>query len=121
MIAVTLVIYVQVEYLSSQDIGIDINNTMVISNGIKLEDKYEVFKSELESKPYVSSISKASHVPFYGFPDYGYTVPNQSGQAFSPNNTFMAPGTEEIFDMELVEGRFFKENFVSLSTLENSH
>ncbi|WP_436515754.1 ABC transporter permease [Ekhidna sp. To15] len=112
LIAITLVIYFQVEFLKSQDIGININNTLVVSNGIQLEEKYDVLKSELESKPYISHVSKSSNVPFYGFPDYGYSVPNESGRAFSPNNVFMAPGAEKIFNMELVDGRFFKANFI---------
>lgn len=113
LIAITLVIYFQVEYLKSQDIGIDIKNTLVISNGVELDEKYDVFKAELEKQPYISYVSKTSNVPFYGFPDYGYSVPNQSGQAFSPYNVFMAPGAEKVFNMELIDGRFFKENFIS--------
>lgn len=112
LIAITLVIYIQVEFLKSQEIGIDINNTLVVSNGVQLEGKYDVLKSELENKPYIEYVSKSSNVPFLGFPDYGYSVPNESGRAFSPNNVFMAPGAEKVFKMELVGGRFFKENFV---------
>ncbi|MEO9871422.1 ABC transporter permease [Ekhidna sp.] len=112
LIAITLVIYFQVEHLQSQDIGIDINNTLVIRNGTELGDKYDVLKSELEKKPYIKQVSKTSNVPFYGFPDYGYSVPNEAGQAFSPYNAFMAPGTEKIFNMELIDGRFFKEDFI---------
>lgn len=111
LIAVTLVIYIQVEYLKSQDIGIDIKNTLVISNGIQLEDKFEVFKGQLEQMPSIELVSTASNVPFHGYPDYGYSVPNQS-QTFSPYNTFMAPGSEKIFDLELLDGRFFKKDFI---------
>lgn len=112
LIAVTIVIYFQIEFLKSQDIGIDIENTLVVSNGIELDSKYDIFKSQLESKPYITHVSKSSNVPFYGFPDYGYSVPNESGKTFSPNNAFMAPGAEKIFNMELVDGRFFKEDFI---------
>ncbi len=113
LIAITLVIYLQVDFMKSQDLGIDIKNTLVVSNGTWLENKYGVLRSELQKKPYVGEVSKASNVPFYGFPDYGYSVPNQSGQAFSPNNVFIAPGVEKVFNMELLDGRFFKENFAS--------
>ncbi len=112
LIAITLVIYFQVEYLKSQDIGIEIKNTLVISNGTQLEGKYDVLKSGLEQKSYITHVSKTSNVPFYGFPDYGYSVPNESGRAFSPYNAFMAPGAEKVFNMELLDGRFFKENFL---------
>ncbi|MEO9484175.1 MAG: ABC transporter permease [Ekhidna sp.] len=112
LIAITLVIYFQVEYMQSQDIGIDISNTLVVKNGVQLEGKYDVLKAELEKNPYIKHVSKSSNVPFYGFPDYGYSVPNQSGLSFSPNNVFMAPGAEQVFNMELLDGRFFKENFV---------
>ncbi len=111
LITVTLVIYLQVEYLKSQDIGIDINNTLVVNNGIQLESKYDVLKGQLEQIPSVELVSKASHVPFYGFPDYGYKVPDGS-KSFSPNNAFLAPGVEKMLNMELLHGRFFRKDFI---------
>ena len=113
LIAVTFMIFQQVKFLQQQDIGIETKQTLVIENGMQLEDKYEVFKKEIEKIPSVLKVSKMSHVPFKGVPDYTYSIPSQPGATVSPMNTFMAPGAEEIFGFNLLKGRFFKEDFVS--------
>lgn len=113
LIAVTYIIYSQVQHMKSQDIGISTEQTLVVDNGMELEGKYDVLKKQLESLPSIKKVSKMSHVPFFGMPDYTYSIPSEAGKSVSPMNTFMAPGAEEILDLQLLKGRFFKENLAT--------
>ena len=112
LIAATLIIYLQVNFLKTRDIGIDINKTLVVKNGMRLDQKYEAFKRQLLASRHIKEVAKASHVPFMGYPDYGYTIPDQN-VSISANNFFVEPGFENILDIRLAEGRFFKPNTLS--------
>lgn len=112
LIAATLVIYLQVNYLKTRDIGIDIDKTLVIKNGMRLDTKYDAFKRQLLASRHIKEVAKASNVPFMGYPNYGYTVA-ESNIRIDPDNFFVEPGFEEVLDVELIEGRFFKPNMLS--------
>lgn len=112
LIAATLVIYLQVDHLLSQDLGIDINKTLIIRNGERLDTKYDAFKRQLLSSPHVKEVAKASHVPFMQYPDFGYHVPDVD-KHIGADNFFVEAGFERILDMQLKEGRFFKPNTLS--------
>lgn len=111
LIAATLVIYLQVNYLKTRDIGIDIDRTLIIRNGMELDKKYEAFKRQLLASRHITEVVKASNVPFMGYPNYGYT--SESNISIDPDNFFVEPGFEKVLDIKLIEGRFFKPNTLS--------
>jgi putative ABC transport system permease protein len=113
LIAITFIIYTQVQYLQSKNVGLNKEQTLVINNGVQLNQKYEVFKAELERFPFVEEVSKMSHVPFFGMPNYTYSIPEKPGVSIQPDNTFLAPGGESILGLKLKRGRFFNENLLS--------
>ena len=112
LIAATLVIYLQVNFLKTRDIGIDINKTLIVKNGMRLGDKYEAFKRQLLASRHIKKVAKASNVPFMGYPNYGYTTA-ESTIRIDPDNFFVEPGFEKVLDVQLISGRFFKSNTFS--------
>lgn len=111
LIAATLVIYLQVNYLKTRDLGIDIDQTLIVRNGMQLDQKYDAFKRQLLASRHIKEVVKASNVPFMGYPNYGYT--SESNVRIDPDNFFVEPGFEKVLDVQLIEGRFFKPNTLS--------
>ena len=113
LVAATVVIYQQVTYMQSQNLGINIDQTLVISNGHELGDEYEVFKNQLEQISGVQAVAKISNVPFSFVGDWNYTIPSDNKREVGPSNVFTVPGAEKVLDIELVSGRFFDNERVT--------
>ncbi|WP_425392205.1 ABC transporter permease [Ekhidna sp.] len=113
LVAATAVIYKQVMFMQSQDLGINLEQTLVINNGRQLGEKYQVFKNELEGIADIEIMSKTSHLPFHGSSDWTYQVPNEDNRRVSPNNGFASPDMEKVLGIEMIKGRFFAKNRVS--------
>lgn len=116
LIAVTTGVVQQVTFMQSQDLGIEIEQTLVIQNGEKLFEHRSVFENELMQMPEVTKVAHASTIPFHGYPNYTYTLPNEDDKRVSPWTSFVSPGFEEVMDIEIVEGRFFDANRVNDTT-----
>ncbi|MEM6735065.1 MAG: ABC transporter permease [Bacteroidota bacterium] len=110
LITISLVIYSQVDHLLNQDMKIDLHKTMVLRNGYQLGDKYDIFKQELERLKEIEIISKSDRVPFMGINNYGYTAPDKGGKAYNLDNIFAGSDFEQVFNLELVKGRFLNPN-----------
>lgn len=108
LVAATAVIFKQVMFMQSQDLGVNVEQTFVINNGRELGDKYDIFKSQLESMASVSIVSRSSGIPFHGFGDWTYQVPNEDNKRVSPNNNFVSSDYEKVLDIEMANGRFFE-------------
>ncbi|MEQ8907471.1 ABC transporter permease [Ekhidna sp.] len=113
LVAATSVIFKQVMFMQSQDLGINTEQTLVINNGRQLGEKYDVFKNELEGLADIEVVSKSSHIPFHGSSDWTYQVPNEDNRRIAPNNGFASPDMEKVLGLEIVKGRFFEHNSVS--------
>ena len=110
LLAATVVVFKQLQYMQSQELGVNIDQTLVINGGRVLENKYDVFKNELESLPGIEKVAKASNIPFHGYGDWGYLVPNNERKSISPYNAFTSAELIDVLDLEMVKGRFFREN-----------
>lgn len=115
LIAATLVIYVQVQHMRSQELGINIDQKLVIDNGMELGSQFDVFEQMLASMPFVLSVAKASHAPFLGLPNYTYQVYENASKTVQPMNAFFEPGIEKVLDLELVQGRWLEEKMSDTS------
>ena len=96
--------------MQSQELGLNIDQTLIINGGRVLESKYGVFKAELEKLPGIDKVGKASNIPFHGYGDWGYIVPNEERKSISPYNAFTSSEVIDVLDIELVKGRFFMQN-----------
>lgn len=110
LFATTVVVYQQVTHMQTQELGLNTDQTLVISNGVSLDQKYEVFKTQLEQLPDIQKVANMNRAPFSMIGDWGYTIPDQKNRHFNPANVFAIPGAEKVLDLELIEGRFFEEN-----------
>ncbi len=110
LLAATVVVFKQLKFMQSQELGVNIDQTLVINGGRVLEGKYDVFKNELEKLPGIDKVAKASNIPFHGYGDWGYLIPNDERKSISPYNAFTSAEVLDVLDLEMVSGRFFMEN-----------
>ncbi|MEQ9404204.1 MAG: ABC transporter permease [Cyclobacteriaceae bacterium] len=113
LVAATVVIYQQVTYMQSQELGVNIDQTLAIGNGTELGDKYELFKAELEKISGVQQVAKMSNIPFSFVGDWNYTIPEDNKREVGPSNVFVVDGAEKVLDIEMISGRFFDNNRVT--------
>lgn len=113
LIAATIVVFKQLNHMQSHELGLNIHQTLVINGGRALEDKYGVFKNQLEQLSGVELVGKASGVPFHGYGDWTYNLLDGSDKTVGPYNAFTSSEFLEIMDIELVKGRFFSKEMVT--------
>jgi putative ABC transport system permease protein len=109
MIACTLVIYEQLSFLRSKDVGFQKDNLVVIDiNSRRLRASFEQVKAEFASIPEVQAITASTRVPgeWKSFP---YATVKPEGQANSSEMIFVGIDNDFLstYKIDLVEGRNF--------------
>jgi putative ABC transport system permease protein len=109
MIASTLIIYKQLQYIRSKDLGFSLDNLLVIDiNSSRLRRNFESVKAEFAKVPEVQSISTSTRVPgeWKSFP---ITTINQAGSPNSIETIFVGIDQDflKTYNIKLLEGRNF--------------
>jgi len=121
LITGTFVVYKQMNFLQSQDLGVSIDQTMIIRTPVYASDsvmalKDEVFKNLMHSDPMIEGFTASSAVP--GRTPYW----NAGGirlltQDETESNQYRVLGSNanfvDFYDLEIVTGRSFDESFGS--------
>ena len=113
LVICTLIVYSQMEYIRSKDLGYNTDNLLVLKmTSAPFKDKYIVLKSQLANVPGVVCTSATSEVPGAGFTSNGYLPEGYE-------NWLMFHAVEVDYDfiatmgLKVVEGRNFSEEFSS--------
>jgi putative ABC transport system permease protein len=120
LIAGTIVVYRQLNYMMDRDLGMNIDQVMVIERpGIQdtsrrvYEGNIDVFRNELKQNPSVSSISSSLTVPGKQR-EYKLLVKNRSANS-SDSAIMRLNGMDynflEVFKMKLIAGRNFSPDY----------
>lgn len=118
LVAVTLTIYRQIAFMKSADLGINIDNTIVINappaNIFSNEEKstaYNNFKTEISKNSFVKAFTNAGEIPGerigWGTSVWLKNTPKDEGQYIR----LMSMGIDfhDFFDIELIEGRKYQQ------------
>ena len=110
LIVCTLLVYQQLEYAQSINLGFDKENVLVVKNGRRLGDRIQSFRQQLSQQSYVKSAAVSTNVP----------------PGVSNNSVFRKKGSEEdhlvtffygdynlipTMGIEMLEGRNFSRDF----------
>lgn len=112
MIASTLIIYKQLQYIRSKDLGFSLDNLLVIDiNSARLRRDFETVKAEFAKVPEVQHISTSTRVPgeWKSFP---ITTINQAGSANAIETIFVGIDQDFLttYNIKLLEGRNFVDS-----------
>ena len=122
LIAATLLVYKQITFMQKYDLGIDINNVLVLQgpsvNDSTYTETFNAFKEELLRKPDIQAITTSTTVP-------GRKVGWNAGgirllsQAVEEGNQYRVIGMDwdyaDLFGLTILEGRNFSPEYTNNS------
>jgi putative ABC transport system permease protein len=125
LVICTIVVYTQLKYTQSKDLGFDKENLLVISNTEKLGNSEETFKQQLANLPEVKHASISTSVFSKGsFGDFYVPVANSSDEHIAKDLALGSYLVDDEFipmlDLKIIKGRAFDAGFNdSLSVIIN--
>lgn len=115
----SMFVYSQLDYMQHKELGFNKDQILVISETQLLGDQIEAFKNELKRSPIIESATISGFIPSIGgnndFPFLREDA-TTTEEAVSLQNWSVDYDYAETFDIEIVEGRFFSQEFVSDSS-----
>lgn len=105
----TIIVYTQLDYMQSEDIGLNKEQVVVIKNGEDLDTQQETFRQLLTDIEGIESASLTTNYPTEGdFTDF-YHPQNAKGNDLMIASLLTDRYFIEIMGIELIEGRNFRE------------
>ena len=110
----TLIVYSQVRYMTNKDLGFNKENLLVIRRASALQEQQKTFIDEAKKLPGIKDISHSTATPGHTNNYNGYWIEGESTENSYLMQTFQVDDKfAETYKIELVEGRFFSEDFAS--------
>ncbi|MEO9806058.1 MAG: ABC transporter permease [Reichenbachiella sp.] len=112
IIAGTIVVYSQIDYMLVKNLGFDKEQILVIERPDWLNNNLEVFKNELLKNPNISSVANSETIPgkIYGTRSYRK---NNNNEVYLFKNNQVSYEHKELLGFEISAGRFFSKEFAS--------
>jgi putative ABC transport system permease protein len=114
IIVATIVIFRQIHYMLNKDLGFNKEQLMILEQVHVLGDKIPVFKKEIENLPGVIACSHSTAVPGHMNNVNGYLIEGQTTDDMVIITTTWTDHDQlKTYELELVQGRFFSDEFTS--------
>ncbi|MEO1053281.1 MAG: ABC transporter permease [Bacteroidota bacterium] len=108
----TLVVYSQIEFMLTKNLGFDKDQVMVIRRPDLLQTDMETFKNEVLKGADVKSVVNSLTIPGQHYEIRSYR-PEGIAETHLFRNNLVSFGYEEMMGLELVSGRFFSKDHAS--------
>jgi len=120
LIAGTLLIYKQLNFLQERQLGFDKDNVIIVERAFALDEQFDAFKDELRTFSFVKSLGVSSSIPgrdqFFG----AFFQVNEGSEVLTTKNMVIDEDYIETLNLEMLMGRDFDRNFEdSLSLIIN--
>lgn len=117
----TFVIYRQLHYMQSKSLGLDKERIVTIANNNALFAKWDAFRAELLSSPYVVQAGRSSRLPSGNLLDYLNGESVQMGDTMAPLNVTLSMLNVDMdftstYQIPLAAGRAFSRDFPTDTT-----
>ena len=112
IIIVTLVIYSQINFLMSKNLGYNRNLVLAIRRAEVLQGGLETFENELKRNPDISDVANSETIPGKEYVQRTYR-PKDNHETFLFNFNHVSYNYKEILDLKLSSGRFFSRKYGS--------
>jgi ABC-type antimicrobial peptide transport system permease subunit len=109
LIICTAIIYHQINFIQTGDLGYDENNLLYVGLKSESREKYDVIKGKLEESSFIEGVTLASKIPTSG----GDSTPDNDWEGKDPNLSVMLNRIYVDYDfiqvmgMEMISGRAF--------------
>lgn len=106
----TLVIYTQIDYMLSKNLGFDKEQMLVIKRPDWLGNNLEVFKDDLKRNPNIGVVANSETIPGKNYDIRSYRKKNEAETFLFLNNQVTYEHLD-LMGLELVAGRFFSKEY----------
>ncbi len=107
-----IVVYSQLNFMTSSDLGIDKKNMLVIRRSDLLASRIDAFKDQLLKIPGVQRTGNASSIPGTNYSNNVFMKDDDPSKGqYLINRGFASYGFTEALGVEIVEGRSFSSEF----------
>jgi putative ABC transport system permease protein len=117
----TAAVFLQTEYMRNQDLGIQIEQTLVLQGPLMAGDsatrvnRWQLFKQAMQKESTVRSVTGSSALPSRGFNGYSYASVVGAPQSAQNPDTYAIMRVEDnffgTFGLRLLAGRTFSDQF----------
>jgi putative ABC transport system permease protein len=112
LIITTAVIYSQLQYIQSKDLGFKKENLIYASINERIRDNFDAIKNEILHNPHILNMTRTFQLPSYN----RYSAPVEwegktPDQNIAFNISLVDPDYLDTLNLELVQGRNFSEEF----------
>ncbi|MEM8894111.1 MAG: ABC transporter permease, partial [Bacteroidota bacterium] len=111
LVILTLLVYRQLNFLQSRDLGIDQNNLLVISQAQRLGQKQEGLMDKLRAMPTVKGVSRSDNAPPRVWNGDHFTSPDTEIGEIPLSYIVAEEEYLQVLGVELLQGRYFSESF----------
>ncbi|TRX60086.1 FtsX-like permease family protein [Fulvivirga sp. M361] len=108
----TLVVYYQIDFMLTKNLGFDKERTLVIRRPDALANNLEAFKNELLLDPAISAVVNSKTIPGKNYAIRSYRRKDRSETHIFKNNQ-VGFGYEAVMGLELISGRYFSQEYSS--------
>lgn len=107
----TILVNRQMNYMRAKDLGFNKKNLVVIDRAYVLDEQTEAFRQELLKNPLIRQVSIGSAVPGGLIGDNAFLPEGAStNETHAINNMFVDWYFQEVYELEMVDGRWFQED-----------
>ncbi|MEP2025881.1 MAG: ABC transporter permease [Reichenbachiella sp.] len=108
----TMVVYNQIDFMLSKNLGFDKEQTLVIRRSDVLRNNIENFKNDLLKNPNIKSVSNSISIPGKSrYNNNAYQTEENPDSPYILYENRVSFGYAELMGLELVQGRFFSKDF----------
>jgi putative ABC transport system permease protein len=108
MIIGTIVVYRQLDFMLTKNLGFNKDNILVIRRPDKLNEGQEAFKNDLLTIPDVSMVAHANTIPGKPYPERSYRAKGDN-ESFVFKFNHVSHTFQELMGLQMVSGRFFSK------------
>lgn len=119
LILFSIVVYNQIHFLKSRDVGFDRENLIYFQINEKFAEKYSRIRTSLLSNPSIKNISLVSCAPYYWDSNAGLENVSWEGQTSQKTRLVMTHVDMEYLNtlgLQMAEGRFFSPDYPTDTT-----
>jgi len=115
MLIGTLIIYQQMNYIQTADMGFDQEQVISFRMRGQARDKWNTFRNELLQNPTIKNASTSSTIPGRGFGKNTINVETSTGEMdiYGIDNYLVDYDYFDVLDIPIVEGRNFSRDFAT--------
>jgi putative ABC transport system permease protein len=113
LIVGTLIMYRQIKFMLSRDVGFNKEQLIVINRAEALGTKMKAFKETVKNIPGVVNISSSTALPGRTNNNNGYLLEGRKDETFLMTTSYVDYDFLDTYGMTLASGRSFKESFTS--------